>query len=386
MDNISKEIVNRIMDNSYNYNINNEYNKEFALNKEIRYPNLKAYIKSNMDSSSNEYDCDVSEYSITYYKLAWDFLEDGYISNQQNYNKNNSKKEIKISATTFRGDTLNTMKSPFKYYIIMFCYEIYKSSQKNEDRKHLLTTFDNIKLCWGKDKTIDELFNEAAKDEQKFHDFVESIGMMRYKIEKLIENSNCGTIFDEIFSEKNLEKIQYSKEIIDQFENFASLSATIGNQFPCPLYFNSERSNYGKHEYPDLLLEAIYNYYNSSEINEKRSALAKLFISKNIEATEVKSINHCYNWLSYFKDWNSFVVKNFFQDFVEYDNIKKCFGRPKVLWEVNNKEHSLDNLNLPETGKQFIEYLKSINTGIIKRGERIKEKAILRIKKLNLNQ
>lgn len=407
MNNINKEIVNKIMENPYDYNINNEYNKEFEFvnNKEVRYPNLKAYIKSYLGSISNKYDCDVSKYSITYYKLAWDFLECGDISNQQNYNKKDSKKEIKIPAT-FRGDTLNSLKSPFNNFFSYGNNSILKSFYSEFYNQHKLWTWFFLSTgCETKEEGTnykvkgilgDGLYKKYNLSKPKNMylkgDIIYKRDVQKIKYEWLLYN------FDNVFIDENLSKVKCCKEILDQFEIFASLSATIGNQFPCPLYFNSERSNYGKHEYPDLLLEAIYNYYNSSEISEKRSTLAKLFIgesgekyisnknhSRYVEATEL-SINYCYNWLSYFKDWNSFVDKNFFQDFVEYDDINNCYGRPKALWKVNSKDHSFDNLKLPDIGEQFVEYLKSINTGIKKRGESIKEKAMSRIRKLNINE
>ena len=64
---------------------------------------------------------------------------------------------------------------------------------------------------------------------------------------------------------KNLNDVQSSRLILGEFEIFASLSDTIGNQFPCLPMFNCERSNSGKHDFCDLLLDTIYRYLGSSK-------------------------------------------------------------------------------------------------------------------------
>lgn len=178
---------------------------------------------------------------------------------------------------------------------------------------------------------------------------------------------------------------------MDQFELFASLSATIGNQFPCPEYFNTERSNYGNHEFPDLFLRAVYDYKCQKNRIELKKLFAGIEDKKYYDKKEQKyveeinrSIDFCSDWVEKFgNEWDDFVEKNFFQDFVEYDYVKDCYGEPKVLWKIRGKDHSFEKetLTLPEIGISFVEYLGTINMGIILRGKRIEEKAKQNIKK-----
>lgn len=125
VDKAEEVINNSILHNTPYYNINNEFNSEFKvcmLNKNGRYPNIKAYMKCDIDALDKKYDSDVSEYSMTYYINAWDFLkgEDVKIVSQDTYNKFNYKKEIRVNEiVTIRGDTLNSMKTPFNNFFQM---------------------------------------------------------------------------------------------------------------------------------------------------------------------------------------------------------------------------------------------------------------------------
>lgn len=313
------------------YNINNKYNNYFnedELNKNGRYPNIKAYIKSYLDSLEKQYDSDVSEYSMKIYTSKWKGFKYGNIIPQNNnaYNKNNYKKNIFISNDDYliRGDTLNSMKHIFTHFLTEFCKNISDTTYKSEK--------------WGNNK-----------------------------YEKIL------TEFDYIFSDKNLDDVQWSRLILGQFEIFASLSDTIGNQFPCLPMFNCERSNYGKHDFCDLLLDTIYRYLKSSKDTNILKALFigvqdKYNIGKHIEC----SITRVQHWLDkYFNNnWDYFVEENCFQYFVKYDVEEKKYNESIKLW----KDHSLDNLSYPTINETLYEMLKFINQGILVRGYLIYQK------------
>jgi|GEM_PF-2874264 hypothetical protein len=323
----------KIQNNISDYNINNEFNNNFGtdeLSKNGRYPNIKAYIKSFLESSILEYDCDVSGYSMYLCKDAWEFLNDGNIGSQEYCNKNKYKKEIEVNGYIYRGDTLNSLKTPFNHFINFY-------------------------------------YKKLGKD-----DFNMKNSGYRWLSKR----------FDVAFSEEQLDKVPYSRLILDQFEVFAALSDTIGNQFPCPKYFNGERSNYGKFEFSDLFLTVINEYYIHDGDSKK---LEKLFIS--IEDKEfkvpssgenriwtkeqhtIRTLDNCLEWLSKFDGWVNFIEDNYFQDFI-------VDAKPRELW----KDHDFEKLDLPEIGQEFVDYLKFINNGIISRGIRIKEKVVNKIK------
>lgn len=323
------------------YNINNEFNDYFdfvKLNENGRYPFLKAYIQCHLDNTL-AYDCDVSKYAMSIYKYTYDFLANGHLQFKfthcpgwkKDCNPDDCKYEIQIDEPQntneflkiFSGDTLNSLKTPLNDF-----YKKFASSLNDNSIRQSMTN-------------------------------------RHYKY--LFEN------FDTVFSEEHLQSVPYSRLILNQFEMFAFLSHTIGNLFPCPLYFNRERANSGEFEFPDLLLDAIAAFYKGS--NDK---LKELFKSEKDPVKLKRSLEYCENWLSKFASnlittddkFNIFIEKNCFQDFVEYDTEGKA--NPKILW----KEHSFDRLCLPEIGEAFVEYLMSINMGIITRGQRIHEKII----------
>lgn len=314
------------------YNINNEYNDFFMeeeLNKNGRYPNLKAFIKCFLDSIGKQYDPDVSLYSMKMYKSKWECLKDGEIQAQgasyknYKYNKNKYKKQIYLGEKEYLvyGDTLNSMKHIFTHFITEFCKNISNETYKGE--------------MW-----------------------------TNKKYEYIL------TEFDCIFSDENLNEISWSRLILDQFEIFASLSDTIGNQFPCLPRFNKERANFGKHDFCDLLLEAVYEYLKNPK---DTIALTKLFSGIQDEVNEYgskftkeqlisNSIERAQYWLEkYFNNsWDLFVQRNCFQYFVKYDVEENKYKEPIKLWD----NHSFQNLSYPEISETLYEMLKFINHGI----------------------
>lgn len=305
----------------WNYNINNEFDK---------FRNIKKLLNFKI-SQRLDYDCDVAKYAMDVYLNSYKYLTGGKVQIQytnwpqgrRKYNKHNLKWEIYLDAyqpqntkgdkancfeKIFSGDTLNSFSTPFNYFVNWFLKKVNIESMPD--------LFTNKNYKW------------------------------------LIDN------FDIIFSDYNLMKNKYSKEILEEFDVFALLTHTIGNQFPCPLYFNLYRSGQGgEYEFSDILLHAIYMYYsgNADEINEI-----------------VNSGEHFYyttNWLDMFKEkndkdcngWKNFVDQNYFNTYVDSEYI------PIQLW----KNHDLKNKRLPLIGIEFYNYLKSINLHIEERGKSI---------------
>lgn len=67
------------------------------------------------------------------------------------------------------------------------------------------------------------------------------------------------------------------------------------------------------------------------------------------------------NWLETFNNWENFVKQNYFDVYLEKNNT------PSKLWE----NHVLERTELPEIGIEFLNYLKSVNYLIEKRGKQI---------------
>ena len=102
-------------------NIDKEFNKSYAKNINQRYPSIRAYIESYAESCKMQYDTDVSEDAMKFYKEKWGFLREGKIENKKDcYNKNGLKKQIRLppqgNEYAVFGDTLNSMKHILSYF------------------------------------------------------------------------------------------------------------------------------------------------------------------------------------------------------------------------------------------------------------------------------
>lgn len=100
-------------------NIDKEFNKSYGEYVNEKYPCIKAYIVSYIESEKQDYDTDVSEKAMKFYKEKWSFLRNGQIQNKlDRYNKNNYKKQIFLSKNEYvvYGDTLNSFKHIFTFF------------------------------------------------------------------------------------------------------------------------------------------------------------------------------------------------------------------------------------------------------------------------------
>lgn len=301
-------------------NIDKVFKKNYIKNINERYPCIRAYIESYIKSLEEQYDTDVSEDAMKYYKEKWGFLNNGEIQNKRdNCNKYNHKKQILLSAQEGEylvfGDTLNSMKHIFTYFLKEF----------------------TIKIGYEKTEWNNKDYNQ-----------------------KML------SLIDIVFSNTNLKKVEWSRPILMQFEIFAQLSGTRGNFFPCLPLFNAERSNYGQYDFSDLLLCAIYTYLNDTSND---SPLDQLFngISDIKDWDKYDHISQSKKRLKYYLDnyynnsWGEFISKNYFQDLVD-EKLK-----PKMLW--NN--HTFENCKYPSLGEELYDLLCTINRNLILRNCRI---------------
>lgn len=224
-------------------------NRDYNLNLEFdKYQGIKDWLKYRI--CEKDYDCDISKYAMDVYKEKYEFLNNGIVQLQYNnfptlhkLNKHNLKWEIQVNDTLYSGDTLNSFATPFNRFTNEFI-----SKLKNK----------KFKLTYVSNKTYELLLKE----------------------------------FDIVFSDYNLSQIEYSREILENFDKFASLTHTIGNLFPVPLYFNSKRAGKnGDFEFPDLLLKSIYEYYLSEDSKKKEIGISvireKSKISKTVEWLDI---------------------------------------------------------------------------------------------------
>ena len=173
----------------WDYNLNLEFDK---------YQGIKNWLRYKI--CDLDYDCDVSKYAMEVYVGKYEFLSNGIVQPQYNnfpslqkWNRHNLKWEIQVNDTLYSGDTLNSFTTPFNRFANEF---------------------------------ISKISNKKFK--------ITYIGKSAYDL--LLKE------FDIVFSDYNLSQVEYSREILDYFDKFATLTHTIGNLFPVPLYFNRERA------------------------------------------------------------------------------------------------------------------------------------------------
>lgn len=157
-----------------------------------------------------------------------------------------------------------------------------------------------------------------------------------------------------ISNPKQRVSVKMCKAMYEQFNNvssnldsntdlkkFISLYHTLGNYSPVPTGFNVARSGVGyssAYDYWDLTLMKIKKYFDlrkkpSSQLPDDVNQLVTLLHCE-------ERINNCLKWLDEYENWNDFVDKNFFQDYVDDEGeiIPFCAGHS---WE--NGCNEIDN-------------------------------------------
>lgn len=154
---------------------------------------------------------------------------------------------------------------------------------------------------------------------------------------------------------------KYLPECITEFMNVVY---TIGNFCPVPAGVNGARGMSQSHDYWDLALLCIYNYYMK---NDCKYTLEWLLDNKK-RGLEAR-IERCKTWLDGLDkssgDWNHFVEQNFLQDFVNRKD-DGSYSLPKELW----KGHFSGKV-LPGENEEFSEFFTNASARILARGVRI---------------
>lgn len=179
------------------------------------------------------------------------------------------------------------------------------------------------------------------------------------------------------------ERKEFYSIIDEQYpsmRNFLDLSHTIGNYCPVPVGLNMARGkSCAIHDYWDLMLEKIYEWFNEEDNDKKMIALKKLLhINDTKKAEDYNSYIMCEKWLQWFVDnkndgdtngWRTFVETLFLQDFVK--DFEDHQYEPDPFW----KEHNWNNPKLTDNfGVQDAEKSQEIN----KRLEEINKRIIAR--------
>lgn len=144
---------------------------------------------------------------------------------------------------------------------------------------------------------------------------------------------------------------------------YLQFSHSVGNFIPVPRHFNIPR--YRKtQDYWDLTLSGIWSWYTRGECLHSIIGAAAPYHDQS------ENIKICERWLECFgageNGWDSFVEKNYMQDFVSSGQEGRSYGGPKELW----KGH-FDGYALPKTDEAFSQFFTNASAWIEARGVRI---------------
>lgn len=150
-----------------------------------------------------------------------------------------------------------------------------------------------------------------------------------------------------------------------ELKNFLALYHTLGNYCPVPVGFNAARSNGGRHDYWDLSLRKIYDWYTEGDQFRRDAIIQKeLLHGKGCQ-------RNCKRWLENFGSgedgWHNFISTYFFEDYVD-DN-----REPKIFWEGHSwKKWELpQEWKLPQDKDLINAAMGEINKRILKRAKRM---------------
>lgn len=107
---------------------------------------------------------------------------------------------------------------------------------------------------------------------------------------------------------------------------FMNAAYTIGNFLPLPDGLNGPRGTGRSHDYWDLALLCIFNFYTDKYDEHTLKWLFGAGRGNHDERVET-----CKKWLGGFRGWNDFVEKTCMQDFA--NEVNGVYGAPKELWK-----------------------------------------------------
>lgn len=157
------------------------------------------------------------------------------------------------------------------------------------------------------------------------------------------------------------------RKLLNESEDLANLIAayhTLGNYLPVCCGFNIARSGYyGTHDYFDLTLTKIKEYYDARAAQNGFTDFLKSSEAKIMQLLHCeREVVSCYNWLNSFDGWRDFIQKNFLQDFVDASNqpILLCKGHSWEYPQVQDFDEFFKNSwqIIEKRSRRMIEALK----------------------------
>lgn len=272
-----------------------------------------------------EFDCDVTLFSMVCYLLAFDYLPKRIAYQKDSKNKY----ELKGEEFDFRGDTMNSYAT-----------------------------------------TVHGFLRIYEHDEAKVRNFL-NVSRGKY----VTQYQYNGLKSDAHWEICILDNFNYFKDIFSSSAyDFLSRVHSIGNMIPCPFRngasFNVNRGwNRKFNDYWDSTLVCIYNFFQDNDaekIDPEEYTLNNLLKkSKTIDLTE--------EWLKKLGEWPVFLEQNFMQDYVDEN------GKPKSLW----KGHIETRKGEPREVQECEEFFYNATELINKRGKRIAKKIKDKLEKMS---
>ena len=135
---------------------------------------------------------------------------------------------------------------------------------------------------------------------------------------------------------------------------------TLWNFIPFPNGYNLRKGLSILHDYLDLTLACIYNYYHENEENKIYKSDGKQYNYHCIFCLNYSEEKICFEkWLKSFVSWENFVEKNYLQTFVDTNNNYY----PKELCDGHFKKGGL-----PKTIDECNQYFNNASEWILQRG------------------
>ena len=237
----------------------------------------------------------------------------------------------------------------------------------------------NLRYCRKEEGIIQgETMNTPNTTLDVWYKFVEEIIPM-YKNERervILSSGGRQRISIRYILSRYIKDTRGQSELFDKVEGmrfFVSIYHTLGNFIPVPADCNAPRgfNNHKIHDYWDLTLKIIYDYYVCGEDNikdivgESRSVLYKQWLDSFREDDSKKG------------SWKCFVEKNYLQDFVDGYDADGGYGMPKELWEG----HFTGEI-LPAKMEQIEQFYVNASSFITARSTRM----LLKLRKIRQHQ
>lgn len=260
--------------------------------------------------------------------------------------KNNEYMSLKGYDKYFEYKTINNQKKdPDSNSTLL--QNIYKTLWPELDSKGYMNNKNKNSSMICSDTMTSVQYTLACYYEDMFPDEVKDYKKQNPR-QRNISAKMCKDMFSKYETVK--ENLKDNKEL----EHFISVYHTLGNYCPVPDGFNKARSGTGcvsNYDYWDLTLMKIKSYFclrQKQEISEAKGEIISL-LHNHCEKKE-----NVFSWLDEYKNWDEFVEKNFFQDYVDknLEVIPLCKGHS---WE-----NGCNKISKPD----YNEFFKNIWTRI----------------------